>query len=84
MPGGGYAVVCAPGRRRRCSVCGNLGASKLCDGPPPPGSRRKTCDAALCVRCAKTAPGRDTDFCPRCAPTAPELDQLPLDGIKEG
>jgi hypothetical protein len=54
-------VVCSRVRRRRCSACGNLGAEILCDGP---GARAgKTCDRALCRRCA-TSVGPDVDLCP--------------------
>jgi hypothetical protein len=70
MPGGGTAVICSHTRRRRCSVCGELRASKLCDGPPAPGSRNKTCDVDLCTRCAVHVDGKDVDFCPRHAPGA--------------
>ncbi|MFL5302723.1 MAG: hypothetical protein ACJ79R_20525 [Anaeromyxobacteraceae bacterium] len=47
----------------RCSVCGELAHVVLCDGPPRPGSKRKTCDARLCVRCAQDA-GDDRHLCP--------------------
>jgi hypothetical protein len=64
---GGFAIACGgQPRRRRCSVCGELGASKLCDGPPRRRDRR-TCDAPLCEKCArKRAPGADFDYCPSC------------------
>jgi hypothetical protein len=70
MPGGGTAVICSHTRRRRCSACGELRATKLCDGPPAPGSRKKTCDADLCTRCAVHVDGKDVDYCPRHAPGA--------------
>jgi hypothetical protein len=54
IPGGGAAIVCSRGQRPAgpCSVCGVRRHTKLCDGPPPPKSRRKTCDAKLCDACA--------------------------------
>jgi hypothetical protein len=73
-PDGGLAVVCSPGRRARCSACGELGATLLCDGPPPSGTRRKTCDARLCQSCA-THTGRDRDLCPVCA-SGPKEEEM--------
>ncbi len=64
IPGGGVAIVCRDGKRRRCSVCGKLRATKLCDGPPAPGSRKKTCDRDLCTGCATHADSQDVDYCP--------------------
>jgi hypothetical protein len=64
MPDGGTAIVCRDGRRKRCAICGALAAEKLCDGPPPRAARRKTCDRALCSRCATHVEGADLDFCP--------------------
>lgn len=61
---GGYAIVCARGRRRkRCSVCRQRPETKLCDHPTGPG---KTCDAALCNVCAVNV-GPDRDMCPQHA-----------------
>jgi hypothetical protein len=68
LPGGGSAVVCSSSRAVRCSVCGTLSkAIKLCDGPPPPGVKRKTCDAKVCPKCALHVEGQDIDYCPPCA-----------------
>lgn len=71
MPDGTAAIVCSRGRRRRCAICGEIGAEKLCDGPPPIGSKRKTCDRPLCSKCATHVPGHDLDFCPQCRPEEP-------------
>ena len=59
----GSVHICDRGRRRRsCSTpgCGNP-ASKLCDYPVK-AVGRKTCDAAICTRCAKKV-GSDRDYC---------------------
>jgi hypothetical protein len=61
------AIVCSRTRRRRCQFCSDF-APLLCDGPPPPNSKRrksKTCDAPICRRHAKSV-GPDRDLCPRC------------------
>lgn len=65
IPGGGHAIVCGPRPpRKRCSVCGNLGATRQCDWKlkPPP----KTCDAWLCERCTHE-PAPEKDLCPEHA-----------------
>jgi hypothetical protein len=60
MPGGGMAhLKMSATPRKRCSVCGNLGASKLCDFE----LAGKTCDKPLCGRCAIHRKP-DSDFCP--------------------
>ncbi len=64
-PGGGIAIVCSRGRRKPCVVCG-APSPLLCDGPAPAGSKRKTCDAALCRAHAKHV-GPNRDLCPSCA-----------------
>jgi hypothetical protein len=64
MPDGGTAIVCRDGRRKRCAICGALGAEKLCDGPPPIPSSRATCDRPLCSSCATHVEGEDRDYCP--------------------
>ena len=53
-------VFCAdtPGRQTRQGT-------RLCDGPPPPGSRLKTCDKRMCPDCA-TRPKPNHDLCPDC------------------
>ena len=63
---GETAIVCSRGRaaQRRCGVCQGR-ATLLCDGAPPVGARRKTCDAPICQSCA-THVGPDRDLCPRC------------------
>ena len=63
LPDGGAAIVCTGGRRRRCAFC-DASSTKLCDGPPPEGKRRKTCDRPLCPRHAAHVDGQDLDFCP--------------------
>jgi len=63
LPGGGTAIVCQDGRRQPCRWCSSP-ATKLCDGPPPQGSRRKTCDAPMCVTHAEHVEGQDLDRCP--------------------
>ncbi len=64
-PGGGIAIACTRGRRRTCAFC-SAAAPLLCDGPPPAGSKRKTCDAPMCRQHAKHV-GVDRDLRPRCA-----------------
>lgn len=55
------AIICGPKpRRRRCSACGELGATRECDWKV---GRDKTCDALLCERCT-TQPRKDKDLCP--------------------
>lgn len=62
----GFAFVCGmQTRRRTCSSCGELAATKLCDGPLHLTTKRKTCDAPLCVKCARHRAG-DVDYCPSC------------------
>lgn len=76
LPGGGTAIVCVRGRAptAACSVCGKKGADKLCDGSPPKGARRATCDVRLCARCARHV-DPDKDYCPR-HPVAGEQTDL--------
>ncbi len=78
MPGGGTAIVCSEGRRRRCSCCSGW-STKLCDGPPPAGSKRKTCDVPLCSGCARHVDGQDLDYCPTHAELAGGRGQLQLE-----
>lgn len=61
---GGVVIACSRERRRRCATCG-APAPLLCDGPPAPDSRRKTCDAPICKAHAKHI-GPDRDLCPKC------------------
>lgn len=66
---GTTAIACSRGSaRRRCKVCGAK-ATLLCDGPPPAGVKRKTCDAPICKACAKRV-GPDRDLCPGCVEKA--------------
>lgn len=60
---GGLAIICGGrrGRRPPCLHCGDP-AEFECDGPPPEGSRRKTCDRPLCRRCRIHVPP-DRDYC---------------------
>ncbi len=65
---GGRFIVCSktrPGSRTACPWCGKVGSPFLCDGEPPAGAHRKTCDAPMCGDC-RTNVGPDRDFCPRC------------------
>lgn len=57
--------ICRRGRHRPapCVVCGKE-SSKLCDFPLRGAKAGKTCDRALCARCAVNQPGKDRDFCP--------------------
>lgn len=67
FPDGVTGYVCKRGSRRPaapCEVCGNRPHAKLCDGSPPKGARRKTCDRKLCEECAAHVKGADLDFCP--------------------
>lgn len=63
LPGGGVAIACSRGRRRRCFHCGKLGATLLCDGPV---AVKKTCDRPICVSCS-TPDGPERDYCRDCA-----------------
>lgn len=55
--------------------CGNPSVYE-CDGPPDPGTRRKTCDRPMCARCAVSIRALDVDFCPTCARLVGPLDCL--------
>jgi hypothetical protein len=69
--------ICSSGRRQRCMVCRKNWATKLCDGPAPAGSRKKTCDLPMCSQCAKSV-GEDRDLCPKCSASGVPT-QLPFD-----
>lgn len=80
--------VIAPGviacRRTRgrplpmCSVCHARPGTALCDGRTSKLSMNRTCDAPLCLGCARHVAGEDLDYCPRCAPGAARLQQMDL------
>lgn len=79
MPGGGFAIVCHRGSRRRCSVCKNAWADLSCDFPTPT-RKSGTCDKPLCTACAVKM-GEDLDFCPshpRGVPPGAAQEALPL------
>lgn len=63
---GGAAHICSRGSRRRaprCSHCGRMTGTQLCDAIVP-GTRRR-CSAPLCRGCA-VHEEPDTDHCPGC------------------
>lgn len=63
LEGGGHAIICTSGRRKRCA-CGRP-ATLECDWKVP---KRKsgTCDAPICAHCT-TSPAPDKDLCPKHA-----------------
>lgn len=64
LPGGGVAIVCTRGQRRKvCGTCKRGTATKLCDFPLKGSKAGKTCDAPLCDSCAVSG-GPDIDHCP--------------------
>jgi succinate dehydrogenase/fumarate reductase-like Fe-S protein len=76
LPGGMTAIVCSRGPRgRNCSACGAFVNGRqvlLCDYPTDKEKRfgtfarprnSKTCDKALCPKCAVHV-GPDKDYCP--------------------
>lgn len=62
LPGGGFAIACTRGPRRKSAPCLYCTAphTKLCDYEVAPG---KTCDRKLCDRCAVHV-GPNRDLCP--------------------
>lgn len=60
LPGGGTAIVCSSGRRKRCQ-CGRP-AALACDWKVP-HRRSGTCDAPLCASCT-SSPAPEKDLCP--------------------
>jgi hypothetical protein len=63
LPDGTTAIVCGPGRRRRCA-CGRI-AGLLCDWKVP-GKKSGTCDRPICTSCT-TSPAAGKDLCPEHA-----------------
>lgn len=66
LPGGGVAIVCTRGRRKRkpaCKFCGVADAGFLCDAPV---AKRRTCDAPICGGCRVNV-GPNVDVCPEHA-----------------
>lgn len=64
LPGGGFAIVCGPDRRRKCRACGaKADPIILCDWKLTGAKAGKTCDAPSCRSCA-TSVGDDKDLCP--------------------
>ena len=62
--GGGTAIVCSRGQRRRsCSTpnCTRT-AELLCDHPVTRKGKVGTCDRPICSRCA-VSQGENTDYC---------------------
>lgn len=56
-------IACSRGRQSKpCTECGGR-STKLCDFPLRGPKAGKTCDAALCGRCAVKR-GADVDYCP--------------------
>ncbi len=57
------AIVCGPApRRKRCVGCGGP-AARECDWKLTGEKAGKTCDRAICARCA-TSPAPEKDLCP--------------------
>lgn len=75
---GHVAIICSRGRKPRatCAFCGAKGAGLLCDFQI---GAKKTCDRAMCSRCAKHV-GPDRDLSPPHANA--ETAQLSLFGGK--
>jgi hypothetical protein len=77
LGGGVVGIVCTRGRRAPpCTTCGRP-SGLLCDGPPRPRSRKKTCDKPICATHA-TKVGEDRDLCPDCAGDAARAGAPPL------
>lgn len=62
LPGGGHAIVCSSGSRRRCACGSGRRPLLLCDWKDPT-RKSGTCDAAICSSCA-TSPAAGKDLCP--------------------
>lgn len=62
LENGTRAIVCSPGRGKRCSSCGKR-AGQLCDWKVA-DRKSGTCDEPICSSCSHVpAPGKD--LCPR-------------------
>jgi hypothetical protein len=57
-----HVLLCRGRAPKNCAFC-TRPHTKLCDGPPPKGVKRKTCDKPLCHIHA-TPGGKDVDYCP--------------------
>jgi hypothetical protein len=69
LPDGTRAIVKMAKRRLPlCRFCRQRPADKLCDFKVPVGDvgHTRTCDTAMCYRCA-TPVGPDLDYCPNHA-----------------
>lgn len=60
LPGGGRAIICSKGPRKRCP-CGGP-AHRLCDWKVP-NRKSGTCDAPICLSCT-FSPAPEKDLCP--------------------
>lgn len=78
FPDGSVAIVRMAGKRPpNCLWCDSI-STKLCDfslSHPSQVTHRKTCDAPMCDRHAKSI-GPNLDCCPEHAHLAPEQPQL--------
>ncbi|HKI30282.1 MAG TPA: hypothetical protein VKA46_00220 [Gemmataceae bacterium] len=68
QPDGSVIIACSRGdhrpRARHCAYCPRP-VEVLCDGPPQPGSKSKTCDKGVC-RVHAHVVGPDVDLCWQC------------------
>lgn len=63
LPGGAWGLVCSRGRRSApCLYCGRA-SSRLCDFKLTGEKAGKTCDKAMCDRCAYRPAGTEEDYC---------------------
>lgn len=64
LGGGEVAIICGPRpRRSRCSACGQLSETLLCDWKLHGVKAGKTCDAKVCRSCGREV-GPDKHLCP--------------------
>lgn len=59
----GVAIVCGQETRKRCSACGELGATYQCDWKLHGARAGKTCDQWICESC-RVHVAEDKDLCP--------------------